>query len=255
VVSAADGTGYAANSDGSLIVSVNPTTGAVTPVVGTGVAGYNGNTGGPFGFLLPGTQVQINHPTGLSVDRTGNVLFADTGNDLIRAYVPSTTNVIDVLAGTVVNGTPQGGYNGNGKAPDATELQGPLAVAATGSALLLVADSGNGQVRQFGPVSATGDDQSPAPTVPVMLVCRPGRHWTCVRQPAPSHAKPVTKFGSVTISAGKIAYAQGGWLAPQRGKLRLLVCETRTLVPGSYVLTSVHGRHRHQVFVRIVSAA
>jgi uncharacterized protein YjbI with pentapeptide repeats len=252
VVSAADGTVYASDSVDSVIVAINPNTGTVTPVVGTGVAGYNGNSGGAFGFLLPGTQVQINHPAGLSIDRAGDVLFADTGNDLIRAYVPSTTNVIDVLAGTVVNGTPQGGYNGNGKAPDATELQAPLDVAATGSALLLVADTGNGQVRQVGPLSDSSD-QSPSPSTPVLLVCKPGRQWKCARQTAPPDPKPKPKLGSVTITAGKTLYAQGEWLAPQHGKQRLLVTEAHALVPGSYVLTSVQGRHRRQITLRILA--
>ena len=58
-------------------------------MVGTGTSGYNGNSD-TYGNLLPGTQVQVNQPTGLSVDLEGNILFADTGNALIRAYVPST---------------------------------------------------------------------------------------------------------------------------------------------------------------------
>ena len=78
-------------------------------MVGTGTSGYNGNT--KSGLLLPGTQVQINHPQGLSVALNGNVVFADSTNHLIRAYVPptgpSTGHVID-LAGLVSNGVPQG---------------------------------------------------------------------------------------------------------------------------------------------------
>ena len=83
-------------------------------MVGTGTSGYNGNT--KSGLLLPGTQVQINHPQGLSVALNGNVVFADSANHLIRAYVPSTCpcHVID-LAGLVSNGVPEGGFNGDGQ--------------------------------------------------------------------------------------------------------------------------------------------
>ena len=64
--------------------------GYFTLVVGTGTSGYNGNTDS-LDNLLPGTQVQVNAPVGLSVDLDGNIVFADTGNALIRAYVPSST--------------------------------------------------------------------------------------------------------------------------------------------------------------------
>ena len=35
-------------------------------------------------------QVEINRPGGLSVTLNGDIVFADAGNHLIRAYVPST---------------------------------------------------------------------------------------------------------------------------------------------------------------------
>ena len=87
----------------------------------------------------------------MSVDLDGNILFADTGNALIRAYVPSTTHVIDDLAGVVVNDKPQGGFNGDGRCPADTQLLQPRGAAATRSALLVVADSGNRRIRQVGP--------------------------------------------------------------------------------------------------------
>ena len=40
-----------------------------SPVVGTGTSGYNGTIDGPCN-LLPGTQVQLDHPTGLSAGRS-----------------------------------------------------------------------------------------------------------------------------------------------------------------------------------------
>ena len=123
-----DGTIYAASRSPDLIIKIDPTSGAVTPAVGTGTSGYNGNTNS-LGSLLPGTQVQVNQPGGLSVDLDGNVVFADTANHLIRAYVPSSGHVIDDLAGAITEGgTPQGGFNGDGHwAPD-TQLNQPLGV-------------------------------------------------------------------------------------------------------------------------------
>ena len=55
-----------------------------------------------------GTKVQVNEPVGLAVNLHGQVLFADTGNHLIRAYLPSNKHVIDHLAGHVTDdGTPR----------------------------------------------------------------------------------------------------------------------------------------------------
>jgi hypothetical protein len=127
----------------------------VTPVVGTGTSGYNGNTDA-FGLRAPGTEVQIDGPAGLAVDLDGKVVFADSGNDLIRAYVPSSGHVIDVVAGVVDDDVPKGGFNGDGHVANQTELQAPVAVTASRGALRLVADAGNRRVRQVGPVAETG---------------------------------------------------------------------------------------------------
>jgi hypothetical protein len=142
---------YATTRGPDSIIQINPTTGTVTLVVGTGTSGYNGNCCDSDGDLLPGTQVQVNGPVGLSVDLDGHILFADTGNALIRAYVPSTTYVIDDLAGVVVNGLPQGGFNGDGRCATDTQLLEPWGVTATRGALIIVADSGNRRIRQIGP--------------------------------------------------------------------------------------------------------
>jgi len=70
----------------------------------------------------------------LSVDLDGHILFADTGNALIRAYVPSTTYLIDDLAGVVVNGLPQGGFNGDGRCATDTQLLQPWGVTGAAGA-------------------------------------------------------------------------------------------------------------------------
>jgi hypothetical protein len=99
--------------------------------------------------LLPGSQVQITDPGGLSVDGKGNILFVDTGNNMERGYVPQSQHVMDPLGGcTDDNGNPQGGNNGMGQWSDKIELSGPLAVTSTAGLLLVVADSGNKRLVQ-----------------------------------------------------------------------------------------------------------
>ena len=141
---------YAATSKPDYIITVNPRDGQVRKVVGTGTSGYNGNTTEQ-GTLAPGTSVQVNHPQGLSLTPNGDVIFADTDNNLIRAYVPNSRHVTDPLAGVVENHAPRAGFNGDGRWADKTELNHPVAVSAGRNSLVAVADSENRRVRQFGP--------------------------------------------------------------------------------------------------------
>lgn len=81
--------------------------------------------------MVPATldeKVQINHPGSLAMTLDGDVLFADTNNNLIRAYVPSTGYVMDDIGGLIDNGTPQGGFNGDGHYADQTKFDHPQAV-------------------------------------------------------------------------------------------------------------------------------
>ena len=160
-----DGTGslYATTNDPDYLIKVDPTGRQVTPVVGTGTSGYNGNTDSLSGLLLPGTQVQLNHPEGLSVALNGDVLFADTNNNLIRAYVPTSGHVIDDLGGLVSGGTPQGGFNGDNQWADQTKLARPEDVTATRGGLFVVADTANHRIRQLGPSPPTEQLRGGAP--------------------------------------------------------------------------------------------
>lgn len=167
VTASADGVIYASTSAPDHLIAIDPNRGAVTTVVGTGTSGYNGNTD-RFGLLAPGTAVEINGPQGLAVDLDGNVVFADTGNDLIRAYVPSSGHVIDVIAGSVgADGMPKGGFNGDGHRASRTQLQAPRSVTAASGALRVVADTGNRRIRLVGPGPKTlfgsGNPGEPTP--------------------------------------------------------------------------------------------
>ena len=152
VVGDATGSLYAAAHNPDYLIQID-TSGNVSVAVGTGASGYNGNSDPDFGSLLDGNQVQISDPSGLSVDRDGNILFADTGNNMVRAYVPQSQHVMDPLGGcTDDNGNPQGGNNnGVGMWSDQIELSGPLAVTSTAGPLLVVADTASKRLLQLGP--------------------------------------------------------------------------------------------------------
>jgi sugar lactone lactonase YvrE len=93
--------GLAFDQDGNLYVAdpfynkvrrLVPSTGMVTTVAGTRVAGYRGDGG-------PATTALLRAPTGVSVDPQGNVHVADSGNNSMRR-VDARTGVITTVAGT-----------------------------------------------------------------------------------------------------------------------------------------------------------
>ncbi|HEY2580037.1 MAG TPA: hypothetical protein VGI74_27305, partial [Streptosporangiaceae bacterium] len=120
------------------------TAGNIYAVAGNGIAGYDGNGG-------PATRAELNAPGAVALDRTGDLLIADTGNNRIR-IVPGRTGVryglrmirrhIYTIAG---NGT--AGYDGNGGPATRAELNAPGAVALDRTGDLLIADTGNNRIR------------------------------------------------------------------------------------------------------------
>jgi uncharacterized protein YjbI with pentapeptide repeats len=247
---------YAATTDPDYLVKTR-IGGQLTKVVGTGASGYNGNTNA-FGTLLPGTQVQINHPAGLVVARNGNVVFADTGNSLIRAYVPSSGHVADPLAGLVSGDTPQAGFNGDGRSGDQTKLDHPQAVAVIGDGLYAIADSGNRRVREIAP--------NPPPTgllgarrAPLTCTVSLSRRTARPKHRSPKHPMRCTtnyvrggKRGIrgvlvlATISRRHRTYATGTELASSHRRLRLALSEWRALRPGRYTLTLRRPYRNHR---------
>ena len=108
--------------------------GNIITVAGNGTAGYSGDGG-------LATNAEINQPSGVAMDNSGNILIADTANNRIR-MITASTGVITTIAG---NGT--AGFSGDGGAATSAQLNGPVAIAVDGSGNIYVADSGNYRVR------------------------------------------------------------------------------------------------------------
>ena len=112
---AADSSGnlYIADADDNRIRKVD-TSGVISTFAGTGLPGYNGDR-------IKATSAQLNFPSSLAVDATGNLYIADQGNSRVR--VISSDGTINTVAG---NGSP-GILGDNGPA---TQAQiNPLAIA------------------------------------------------------------------------------------------------------------------------------
>ena len=107
--------------------------GIVNTVAGNGTAGYKGDGGAA-------TSAEINQPSGLALDASNNLYFADTGNNVVR-MVNSSGN-IHTIAG---NGT--AGFSGDGGAATSASLNSPHGLAFDTNGNLYIADDLNNRVR------------------------------------------------------------------------------------------------------------
>jgi sugar lactone lactonase YvrE len=137
-----DPTALALRSDGSLFIAdtgdnrirvLRPNATIVT-AAGTADQGFSGDGG-------PATSAQLNAPTGLAINRAGDVFVADTGNNRVRVIHPN--GVIETVAGTG-----DAGFAGDGGPARLAKLNTPAGLAIAGDGALLIADAGNGRIRR-----------------------------------------------------------------------------------------------------------
>ncbi len=122
---------YVADEANHVIRKITPA-GAVTTIVGSGVAGFGNG---------PAASAKFLYPTGVAVDAAGNIFIADMGNHRIRQFSVSTGDV------TTLAGTGAAGITTDGSAALA-QFSSPrgLAVNPAGTHVW-VADTGNHRVR------------------------------------------------------------------------------------------------------------
>ncbi len=140
----ASGNVYIADAGNNRIRKITVSSGMITTVVGTGVAGYSGDGGAA-------TGAELWDPLGIAFDSAGNLYIADTQNSVIRE-VASSTGIITTVAG---NGFP--GYSGDGGPARSAQLEfwGPGAIAFDSSGNLYIADTDNQVVRKVTVSSGT----------------------------------------------------------------------------------------------------
>jgi N-acetylneuraminic acid mutarotase len=132
------GSGTDAPSVSSAVpVTVSPLVNSpnIYTFAGDGVTGYEGNGG-------LAVYAELDAPTMVATDSSGNVYIADVLNNVVRK-VDAATGVITTVAG---NGTP--GFSGDGGLATMAELSGPFGIALDAAGDLFIADSGNSRVRK-----------------------------------------------------------------------------------------------------------
>ena len=168
----AHGTLYIADF-GNNRIRVVGADGIIHALAGTGVqsGSVDGEGGDPSDDLHddgPASAATFFKPTGIALDRQGDLLVADQGNNRIRRIARDETGVLSSASiVTTIIGNGVGAFAGDGGDARAASLLIPTDVLPLPRGRLLIADRGNDRVRIVVPVSdttlcnATCDDGNP----------------------------------------------------------------------------------------------
>ena len=134
--------GVALDSNGNLFIADTANhrvrrvdaSGTITTIAGTGEVGYSGDGG-------LAVEAQLNEPSGVAVDGSGNLYIADSYNNRIRRIDASGTI-------TTIAGTGRDGYGGDGGPAIQAWLDSPSGVAVDNAGNLYIADRGNNSIRR-----------------------------------------------------------------------------------------------------------
>ena len=126
---------YISDQGGHRVMKVTTSTGLITSVAGTGVAGYSGDGGAA-------VDAKVNSPVGIQLDKSGNIYFADAGLHRIRKITVST-GIITTVAG---NGDDL--YDKDNVAATSTALSKTNDVALDSDGNIYIADTYNNRIRK-----------------------------------------------------------------------------------------------------------
>jgi YD repeat-containing protein len=208
-----DADGLAIDSSGNLYISTaynnsyywyldtntvqkwTASTGVLTTIAGTTTPGYSGDGG-------LATSAELNQPSGLVVDSSGDVFVADTYNCVVREISASTGDISTIAGNGTCGTTTYGGL------ATSTELNRPGGVALDGSGNLYISDSGTHLISE---VSASSGDISAVASGSVfsgrLAIDSSGNLYSTNYTNSVLEIDPST--GSVTTLAGSYSYPGG----------------------------------------------
>jgi len=125
---------YIADGKNNRIRKIN-SSGIITTIAGTGVAGYNGDD-------IAATLAEINYPSALTLDASGNIYFCDDHNFRIRMI--NTSGVITTIAGTGTSG-----YNGDNILATSAQITTSGGIAVDVDGHIYIGDNDNNRIRQI----------------------------------------------------------------------------------------------------------
>jgi sugar lactone lactonase YvrE len=124
---------YISDSKNSKIRKVN-TSGIIITIAGWGAPGMSGDGG-------PATAAKINIPSGIVLDKSGNIIFSDSYNHRIRKI--DTAGIITTIAGTGLSG-----YTSDDTLAIHSRLNTPCGLALDDDGNLYIADRMNHRIRK-----------------------------------------------------------------------------------------------------------
>jgi uncharacterized protein (TIGR03437 family) len=110
--------------------------GTINTIAGDGVGGF-------FGDDATAIDAEINLPTGVALDKNGNLYIVDRSNNVIRQV--STSGTIQTVAGDNGAGA---GYSGDNAAATSAQLNLPISMVLDSSNNMYIADTGNNRIRK-----------------------------------------------------------------------------------------------------------
>lgn len=136
-----DGTLYWCELDNHLVRRLDLKSGIISTIAGTGgVKGFDGDGG-------PATKAKMNGPHELRFDAAGNLIVADSFNNVVRK-IDMKTGVITTIAGTG-----KAGFSGDGGPAAKALLDNTISVVRDRDENLLICDINNHRIRQVDPKS------------------------------------------------------------------------------------------------------
>ncbi|MFI0941450.1 hypothetical protein [Streptomyces sp. NPDC021020] len=137
---------YIADTFDNRVLKLLPN-GRITAFAGSGKAGYSGDGG-------QARKAKLRMPTGVAVDRQGDVYIADASNNVIRK-VDARRGTITTVAGNYAKDRAEndgrGGWSGDGGPAVKAQLNAPQGVAVDSAGDLFVADTFNNAIREVTP--------------------------------------------------------------------------------------------------------
>ena len=133
---------YLADRNNQRIRKIN-TSGFISTVAGTGTSGFSGDG-------ASATSAQLNTPTGVTLDSSGNLYITDSGNHRIRKV--NTSGIISTIAGSG-----SGGFSGDGSDAAIAALNTPNDVTVDSAGNIYIADTSNQRIRKLTPLLSDTD--------------------------------------------------------------------------------------------------
>ena len=127
---------YFSDNGNDCIRKITVATGIITTIAGNGIQGYSGDGG-------VATSARLSYPFGIAVDGSGNIYFADWGNQRIRK-VNAATGMITTIAGTGMQG-----YSGDGGTAINAQFNRPYGLTLDRAGDLYIAEAGNNCIRKI----------------------------------------------------------------------------------------------------------